>query len=43
MKNHVERISLIVKLILKLQCQGQVYVIIVIHEYIFAGGTITVT
>ena len=31
--NHMERITLIVKLNLKLQCEGQVYVIIVIHTY----------
>ena len=30
---HVECITLIVKLNLKRQCQGQVYVIIVMHIY----------
>ena len=36
MKN-VERIALIVKSNLKLQCKGQVYVIIVMHIYLLKG------
>ena len=31
---HVEDISLIVKLNLKLQCKSQIYVIIVMHTYL---------
>ena len=36
MMNHMERITLIVKLNLKLQCEGHVYVITVIHTYSLA-------
>ena len=39
---HVQPITPIVKLNLKLQCQSQVYMIIVQHIY-FVSGTITVT
>ena len=41
MMNHEERIAKIIKLDLKLQCQGQVYVIITIHICLLKG-TITV-
>ena len=34
MMTHVERITPIMKLNLKLECQSQVYVIIVIHMYL---------
>ena len=34
MINHVERIKLIVKLDLKLQCEGQIYVITAMYIYL---------
>ena len=42
MMTHVELMTLIAKLNLKLCCQNQVYVITVIDAYILVSGTIAV-